>query len=473
MKKVRIGSGAGYAGDRIEPAIDLMKQGNLDYIIFECLAERTISIAQKRKQGNPNLGYNDLLEYRFDRILDAWQEKPVRVITNMGAANPKAAAEKCREMAEEKKIIGLKIAYVTGDDVTGRLGEYQNYVAIETGKPLSDIHGEILSANGYIGVAGIVKALEMGADIVITGRVADPSLTLGPLVHEFGWSMDDYTRLSRGTLAGHLLECAGQVTGGYYADPGYKDVPRLWDLGFPIAEVDEDGICVISKLESAGGMVTEDTVKEQIIYEIQDPENYYTPDVIADFSKVRVEQIGMDRVRITGIDGKAPNGYYKTSVGYHDCYIGEGQISYGGSNALKRAQLAREILEHRFEMKSLDLEEVRFDYIGVNSLYRDKISGEIANSGYADRKAIVTGTCCDDTGVETESAWGNPVEVRLRAAARTQDRETAELIGNEVEALYTNGPCGGGGAEKCIRDIVSIASILIPVDHFEIHVALV
>ncbi|MCD8217765.1 MAG: DUF1446 domain-containing protein [Clostridiales bacterium] len=449
MKKVRIGSGAGYAGDRIEPAIDLMKYGKLDYIIFECLAERTISIAQKKKQENPKLGYNDLLEYRFDRILDAWRENPVRVITNMGAANPKSAAEKCREMATEKGIVGLNIAYVTGDDVTDHLEEYRDCVAIETGRPLSEIHGEILSANGYIGVDGIVKALKAGADIVITGRVADPSLTLGSLVYEFGWSMDDYTHLGRGTLAGHLLECAGQVTGGYYADPGYKDVPRLWDLGFPIAEVDEDGICVISKLETAGGMVTEDTVKEQIIYEIQDPENYYTPDVIAGFSKVCVEQIGKDQVRITGIDGKAPNGYYKTSVGYHDCYIGEGQISYGGSNALKRAQLARKVLEHRFTMKEMELEEVRFDYIGVNSLYRDEVSREMAVfSGY-------------------------PVEVRLRVAARTQDRETAELIGNEVEALYTNGPCGGGGAEKRIRDIVSIASILIPVDQFEIRVALV
>ncbi len=451
MKTVRIGAGAGYAGDRIEPAIDLMKYGALDYIIFECLAERTISLAQKRKQQDPTLGYNDLLEYRFDQILDAWKERPVKVITNMGAANPHAAALKCRELAENKGIANLRIACVTGDDITERLSEYEAYVALETGKPLKEIEGEILSANGYIGCGGIVEALQQGADIVITGRVADPSLTLGPLVYHFGWDMTDYVRLGRGTLAGHLLECAGQVTGGYYADPGFKDVPRLWELGFPIAEVDEEGVCVISKLERAGGMVTEGTVKEQIIYEIQDPKNYFTPDVIADFSQVKVEEIAENTVRITGISGKAPNGFYKTSVGYHDCYIGEGQISYGGHNAFARAEYAKKILEYRFECTGLALEEVRIDYIGIDSLYRKKIS-EGMHAG------------CDV-----------PVctEVRLRVAARTKDAFAAKRIGEEVEALYTNGPCGGGGAEKRVKDIISIASVLIPVEHFHVQVTFV
>lgn len=444
MQSVRIGSGAGYAGDRIEPAIDLMAGGNLDYIIFECLAERTISIAQKRKQMDPSQGYNDLFEYRFDKILDAWKKNKVRIVTNMGAANPEAAARKCREMAIDKSVSGLKIAYVTGDDVAERLADYMDYAVMETGRPLSDIKGDILSANSYIGASGIVHALSDGADIVITGRVADPSLTLGILIYEFGWSMTDYTRLGRGTLAGHLLECAGQVTGGYYADPGIKDVPELWNLGFPIAEVDEEGNCVISKLAAAGGMVSEDTVKEQILYEIQDPENYFTPDVIADFSKVRAEQIGNDQVKVTGADGKAPNGYYKTSVGYHDCFIGEGQISYGGSNALEKAELAKKILEYRFQLTKLPLDEMRFDYIGLNSLYGDKIS--------------------HDMGLQA------PHEVRLRVAARTADREAAQRVGEEVEALYTNGPSGGGGAEKQVKDIISIASILIPVNQVNISV---
>ena len=444
MKKIRIGSGAGYGGDRIEPAIELIERGNLDYIIFECLAERTISLAQKAKQKDPELGYNDLFEYRFDKILDALKNHKVKVITNMGAANPESAAKLCSVMATEKGLKNVKIAYVKGDDIGDRLEKYLNYQVLETGGRLSDIQGEILSANGYIGIKGIVDALRTGADIIITGRVADPSLSLAPLCHEFGWSMDEYEKLGKGTWIGHLLECAGQVTGGYFADPGYKDVPELWNLGFPIIEVDENGDGIVTKLPGTGGMVTRETVQEQTLYEIQDPENYFTPDVIADFSKVRIEQAGKDRVRIYGASGKAPTGKYKTSVGYHDCYIGEGQISYGGGNALARAQLAKEIIEKRFEQIGLVYEEIRYDFIGLNSLYGDLISKQL------------------NTGISSE--------VRLRVAARVKTIEEAKLVGNEVEALYTNGPSGGGGASKNIKDIVSIASIFIPVEDFEISV---
>lgn len=444
MKKIRIGSGAGYGGDRIEPAIELIERGDLDYIIFECLAERTISLAQKAKQKNPELGYNDLFEYRFDKILDALKNQKVKVITNMGAANPESAAKLCSVMATEKGLKNLKIAYVKGDDIGDRLEKYLDYQVLETGGRLSDIQGEILSANGYIGIKGIVDALRAGADIIITGRVADPSLSLAPLCHEFGWSMDEYEKLGKGTWIGHLLECAGQVTGGYFADPGYKDVPELWNLGFPIIEVDENGNGIVTKLPGTGGMVTRETVQEQTLYEIQDPENYFTPDVIADFSKVRIEQEGKDKVRIYGASGKAPTGKYKTSVGYHDCYIGEGQISYGGGNALARAQLAKEILEKRFEQIGLVFEEIRYDFIGLNSLYGDLISKQL------------------NTGISSE--------VRLRVAARVKTIEEAEQVGNEVEALYTNGPSGGGGASKNIKDIVSIASIFIPVEDFEISV---
>jgi len=444
MKTLRIGSGAGYGGDRIEPAIDLIERGNLDYIIFECLAERTISLAQKAKQKDPNKGYNDLFEYRFDKILDALKESKVKVVTNMGAANPKSAAKKCQEMAIAKGLKQLKIAYVEGDDIGASLDKYLNEKVLETGKSLSSIEGEILSANGYIGCAGIVEALKNGADIIITGRVSDPSLALGPLVYEFGWDMHDYDKLGKGTWVGHLLECAGQVTGGYYADPGYKEVPDLWNLGFPIIEVDETGEGIVTKLDNTGGIVTTDTVKEQTLYEIQDPHNYFTPDVIADFSQVKVEQVGRDRVRISGARGKAPNGFFKTSVGYHDCYIGEGQISYGGHNALNRAKLAKEILEKRFELIGLSYEEIRFDFIGFNSLYKDTISEKMGNFA--------------------------PLEIRLRVAARVKDLASARTVGNEVEALYTNGPYGGGGAVKNVKDIISIASIFIPANHFNISV---
>lgn len=447
MKKVRVGSGAGYAGDRIEPAIRLMEKGNLDYIIFECLAERTISIAQKRRQADPQMGYNDLFEYRFDKILDVLKHKKVKVITNMGAANPKAAAKKCAEMAKEKGVGNLKIACVTGDDISDKLSDYTEYKTIETGRPLSSVHGEILSANGYIGCEGIAEALHRQADIVITGRVADPSLTLGALVYHFNWAMNDYKKLGKGTLAGHLLECAGQVTGGYYADPGYKEVPELWNLGFPIAEIDENGDCVITKLEDDGGIVTEETVKEQVLYEIQDPDNYYTPDVTASFKNVSVTQEGKNRVRLTGASGKAPNGFYKTSVGYHDCFIGEGEISYGGANAVSRALLAKKVLEHRFAETKLKLDEVRFDLIGVNSLYKDKISKYMSG--------------------------GTPCEVRLRVAGRSADRADAQRIGEETEALYTNGPCGGCGVTKTVKDIISIVSVLVPVEVFDIHVHMI
>jgi len=442
MKTVRIGSGAGYGGDRIEPAIDLIENGNLDYIMFECLAERTISIAQKAKRNDPEAGYNELLEYRFDRILDALKEHKVKVITNMGAANPVSGAKKVAQMAKEKGLDNLKVAYVTGDDIGDRLPEYMDLTVLETGKKLSDIQGEILSANGYVGCEGIVSALKKGADIVITGRVADPSLALGPLVYEFGWSMDDYEKLGKGTYVGHLLECAGQVTGGYFADPGYKDVPDLWNLGFPIIEVNENGDGVVTKTETSGGMVTEATVKEQSLYEIQDPANYFTPDVIADFSHICVKEESKNRVKISGASGKAPNGVFKTSVGYHDCYIGIGEISYGGNNSLNKAKLSAEILKKRFELIGLEYEEIRYDLIGWNSLYRDSISEKLEE--YI------------------------PHEIRLRVAARCKTIKDAKLVGNEVEALYTNGPSGGGGAEKNIKDIVSIASVFIPADHFTI-----
>lgn len=444
MKSIRIGSGAGYGGDRIEPAIDLINRGHLDYIIFECLAERTISLAQKQKQQNPELGYNELLEYRFEKILDAIKGNRVKIITNMGAANPYYAAKKCQEMAFEKGLKDLKIAYIEGDDISYNLKQYKDYIVMETKKTLASIDGEILSANGYIGIKGIVEALRNHADIVITGRVADPSLALAPLVYEFGWDMDDYEKLGKGTWIGHLLECAGQVTGGYFADPGYKDVPELWDLGFPIIEVNETGDAVVTKLENTGGIVSTATVKEQTLYEIQDPYNYYTPDVIADFSHVKVEQIEENVVKISGASGHKPNGYFKTSVGYHDCYIGEGQISYGGMNALAKAELAEKILRYRFEKIGINYEEMRFDYIGLNSLYRNKITKEMTQS--------------------------IPNEIRLRVAVRVKSLTEAKLIGNEVEALYTNGPSGGGGAVKNVKDIVSIASILVPINHFNITV---
>lgn len=430
MKTIRIGSGAGYGGDRIEPAIDLLENGNLDYLIFECLAERTIALANQEKARNPLKGYNHLFEYRFEKILDEFANgNRVRIVTNMGAANPREAAIKLVDMARTRGL-NIKVAAVMGDDVLAELASESNTLILETQQPVSSLK-DIISANAYIGCKGISEALANDAEIVITGRVSDPSLVLGILIHEFKWSMTDYDLLARGTMAGHLLECAGQITGGYFYDGIKKNVPDLYNLGFPIAIIDNDGAIEITKTDTSGGVVNAMTCKEQCLYEIQDPENYYTPDCIANIKDIRVDEVGPNRVKISNIYGKAPNGKYKVSIAYRDGYIGEGQISYGGYQAIARAQMAEEILTKRFELTAMNLNETRFDYIGINSLYRN-----------------------------TFDSHSTPNEVRLRVAGRTTDKNVAQRVGQEVEALYTNGPFGGGGVSQSVKEVVSIASIL-------------
>ena len=409
MKKIRIGSGAGYAGDRIEPAVELMEKGNLDYIIFECLAERTIAIGQQDKMKDPTKGYNQLLEARMRKILKLAKDNHIKVITNMGAANPVAAAEKTAEIAKELGVSGLKIAYVTGDDITPQIEKYYDNDVLELDCKLGDIKESILSTNVYLGAEGIIEALENGADIVITGRVSDPALSIGPLVHEFGWNIkDDADKMGQATLVGHLLECAGQVTGGYYADPGYKDVPDLDRLGFPLIEIDETGKFVVTKVEGSGGLVCEDTCKEQMIYEIHNPEKYLTPDTVADFSHVTFTQVGKDRVEAAHATSHGKPETLKVSVGYKDCFIGEGEISYGGMNCMNRAKLAADIVEKRLKLVGVEMEEFRIDYIGYNSLYKSEISDQYAPDVFP--------------------------EIRLRVSGRTKDKANATLIANEVES---------------------------------------
>lgn len=447
MKTIRIGSGAGYAGDRLEPALEIMEKGNLDYIIFECLAERTISIAQRRKLKDPNRGYDGLLEYRMNKVLPLCAEKKVKVITNMGAANPLAAVKMTKKTAKEKGIKGLRIAAVLGDDITDNINQYMDYEVLELGTKLKSIENEIISANAYLGAEGIIEALENDADIVITGRVADPALFLAPIMYEFKWESNNYHKIGSGITIGHLLECAGQITGGYFADPGYKDVPQLWHLGFPIAEINENGEAIITKLEETGGTVTTATCKEQLLYEIHDPSAYITPDGVADYTKITMEQIEKDRVLVKGATGHSKTDTLKVSVGYRDCYIGEGEISYGGSGAYERAKLAGEIVEKRLKSIGVKTDELRIDYIGLNSLYKDHISDEMNLDKSACR------------------------EVRLRVAGRTKEKENAKKIANEVEALYTNGPAGGGGAAKSVKAIISIASIFIPRNDIKIKIS--
>lgn len=441
MKKLRIGSGAGYAGDRLEPAIELMEKGNLDYISFECLAERTIAIAQQQKQLNHEKGYNGLLEHRMEKVLPLAHKNKIKVITNMGAANPQSAVNVICKMAEEMGLKGLKVAGVFGDDVFDKLDTYKNVTVWETGKPLSELDGEVISANVYMGIDGIVKALENGADIIVTGRVSDPALFLAPLVYELGWDINNYDLMGKGTLIGHLLECGGQVTGGYYAEPGKKDVERPWDLGFPIIEVSENGEFIVTKVEGSGGLVTKDTCTEQMIYEIHNPKEYFTPDCVADFSNVTFENISNDVVSVKGATGRNKTETLKVSLGYKDCFIGEGEISYGGPNCYERAKLAALIVEKRLAITNVKFDELKIDFIGINGIYKNN-----------DRK------------------YNTPEEVRLRVAARTKSKYDAVQIGNEVETLYTNGPAGGGGATKSVSEIVSVASILIPRNDVEAKV---
>ena len=434
MKTIRIGSGAGYAGDRLEPSLELIQKGRLNYIAYECLAERTIAIGQQEKLRDPTRGYNGLLEYRMERALPLCRAHGVKLITNMGCANPEAAAAKCVEIAGRLGLSGMKIACVTGDDLLPVLDRYRDAEVWENHRPLRELPGEIVSANAYMGVEGILAALEQGADVVITGRVADPALFMAPAIHEFGWSLEDWNRLGKGTMMGHLLECGGQVTGGYFAEPGKKEVPGLGHLGFPIAEIGEDGSFFITKVPGSGGMVTPATCAEQICYEIHDPERYLTPDVTASFKQVRFTQTGPDQVRAEGAAGAPRPDTLKCSIGYRDCYIGDGEISYGGRGCVRRAELAVEILKERLELTAPGgFEELKFDLIGCNSLYWNPDA---------------------PPGAE-------PREVRVRAAGRAGSRALAELVGNEVEALYTNGPAGGCGAVKRVRGIVSVASILV------------
>ncbi|RQT39052.1 acyclic terpene utilization AtuA family protein [Burkholderia cepacia] len=432
-RRVRIGAGAGYSGDRIEPAVELAEHGQLDYLVFECLAERTIAIAQQARRQDPSLGYDPLLDARMRAVLPVAVPKGVRIVSNMGAANPRAAARRTARIAQSLGVAGLKVAAVEGDDVLDVVlrGAFRFE---ESGDDVAAYRDRIVSANAYLGAAPIVDALAAGADVVLTGRVADPSLFAAPLIHAFGWRMDDWDTLGAATVVGHLLECAGQVTGGYFADPGYKDVPNLARLGFPIGEVAADGSVVITKVPHAGGRVSAATCKEQLLYEIHDPARYLQPDVVADFTHVTVAEEAADRVRVTGGRGTARPDTLKVSVAYVDGWIGEGQISYGGPGALERARLALGIVRERLALTGVAATELRFDLIGVDALYGDA----------------------------TPAVRGEPAEVRVRVAGRAASAGEAARIGNEVETLYTNGPAGGGGAFKSTREVIAVQSVLLP-----------
>ncbi len=433
VRTIRIGSGAGYSGDRIEPAIELAEKGDIQYLVFECLGERTVALAQQARMKNPESGFDPLLEERMRAVLPVCAAKGIKIVTNMGAANPEAAARKTADIAKSLGLSALKIAAIVGDDVLDAC-KADDLPIMEFDGTIKQLGNRLLSANAYLGAEPMAQALTAGADIVITGRASDPALFLAPMIHAFGWAMDDWNLLGQGTVAGHLLECAGQITGGYFADPGYKDVADLARLGFPIGEVGEDGSLVITKVAGSGGAVTAQTCKEQLLYEVHDPAKYFQPDVVADFSQVKVEEIGPDRVRVSGGRGTKRTDTLKVSVGYVDSYIGEGQISYAGPGALARGRLALEIVRERLKLTNVATNELRFELVGVDSLH----------------------------GPDVSARAGEPYEVRVRVSGRTENLREAVRIGNEVETLYTNGPAAGGGAWKSARDVVAVASVLLP-----------
>ncbi len=440
--KIRIGCGAGFSGDRIEPAIILAEKGKLDYLVLECLAERTIALANKRKMADPSKGYDPLLERRIETLLPHLVKNKIRLITNMGAANPIEGAKKIIEIAK-KQGFNIKVAAVSGDDIIDDLrltnDDFMKFGNEEFAYNLIvNRNSKIVnSANAYLGVEGILEALKGDAQIVITGRVADPSLFLAPMIHEFGWKTDDYDLMGKGTVIGHLMECAGQISGGYFADPIKKPVEKMENLGHPFADVFADGSAIISKVEGTGGVINLQTAKEQLLYEVINPNEYYTPDVIADFTSVKLEEIAQNQVRVTGGGGKEKPKTYKVSVGYKAFWQGEGEISYAGPSAFERAKLAGETVEKRLALNFLKgaiFEDIKIDLIGINSIF--------GNRGFGFAQPPIS-------------------EVRLRVAAKAKTQADAALIGEEVEALYTNGPAGGGGVRKYVNEVIGIVSVLV------------
>jgi hypothetical protein len=464
----RIGAGAGYSGDRIEPARDLAERGRLDVLVFECLAERTIALAQARRQQDPEAGFDPLLRERLLAVLPACLGNGVRIVTNMGAAHPLAAGRAALDVARELGLPRLRVAVVTGDDVLPWLAAHERPLidgaAAATGATTASLAGRIVSANAYLGAEALLPALAGAPDLVVTGRVADPALFLAPLMHRFGWAADDWVRLGRGIAVGHLLECAAQVSGGYIAEPGRLEVPRLEDVGFPLAEVGADGDAVITKLEGTGGRVDRLTCTAQLLYEIEDPARYLQPDVTADFSRVRLHEVGADRVAVSGASGRARPAELKASVGVRDGFIGEGQISYAGPGAKARGELALRVLAHRLRALGLDRLEHRAELIGVNAMH-GAAAGAWADAG-ATTSAVGTASAPTASAVPGDGpptrSLAEPDEVRVRLAARCTTRAEAERIGQEVEALYLNGPAAGGGVTQGVREVLAVASCLVP-----------
>ncbi|HUQ27357.1 MAG TPA: acyclic terpene utilization AtuA family protein [Usitatibacter sp.] len=433
--ELAVGAGAGFSGDRVDapgPVVrTLIERGGPCAIIFEMLAERTLAFAQLEKQRDPGKGYEPLLELELRPILADCLTHGVPIVGNFGAANPRGAALHIQRLAKELGLKPPKIGVVEGDDLSSAKGEaiVRQYIDKQFAtRPFA-------SANVYQGATEIAQALREGAQVVVTGRVADPSLTVGPALAHYGWSGTDWNRLAGATMAGHLLECGAQVTGGYFADPGMKDVPDLANVGYPITEIAGDGSCVVTKASNTGGLVDTRTVKEQLLYELHDPAAYLTPDVVADISEAEVAQVGKDRVRLSGVRGHPRPATLKSNVFFEGGWLGDGEISYAGPNAEARARLGGQVIQERMGK----LLELRIDLIGVVSILAD-----------------------DSGRMSSATPVGRATDVRLRVAAAHADESLIDRLMREVTALWTAGPAGGGGARVFKRKRLSTTSCYIP-----------
>ena len=435
--RLRIGSGAGWWGDRIDPARWNAERGALDFLCFETMAEATVSAAQVRKRRDPGFaGYDTWLDDRMRAVLPHCKAHGTRIVSNQGWINPRGAARRVAELCAEAGWPEARVAAVTATDLSAGIAD-SGLDIMETGAPVSSLRDTLISAEPYAGASAIVQALDQGADIVITGRVADPSLFLAPMMHHYGWREDDWARLGQGSGIGHLLECGAQVTGGYFGDPGYKDVPEPWNLAFPYADVDADGTAEIGKVDGTGGCIDLRTVKEQMFYEVHDPARYITPDVVVDFTTARLEQVGENRVRVGGIAGRPRTSTLKVSIGCTEGYIGEDMFFFAGPGCLEKARLAEKILRERLRMAGLQADELRIDFIGANAVL----------------------------GAASAPLREEPAEIAVRIAARCVSRAQAEKIGREVDGMAVCGLASTGKRvphQDRVREVIGLWSALVP-----------
>lgn len=439
-EKIRIASGQGFWGDLIDAPVRQVTAGPIDYLVMDYLAEVTMSILQKQKNRNPEYGYARDIPALMERILPLCKENGIKVITNGGGVNPESCAKAILDVAKKLKIRDLKVAIVVGDNIKDRIDEIIDAGCelknMETGSSIIPIKDDLLSANVYFGAKPIVEALEKGADIVITGRTTDTGLTLAPMIYEFGWDWENFDLMAAGTVAGHILECGGQASGGNFL--GDWESIDLVDIGFPIAEAYPNGEVIITKHESLGGKVSYETIAEQLVYEIGDPEQYITPDCVADFTSIKLEDQGNNRVKVYDVKGKPETEFFKVSCSFADGYAASGQLTYTWPKALTKAEAADKILRERLQNLGLEFEEIKTEFIGYDSCH-GALSKELNE---------------DDIN-----------EIVLKIAVRSSDYKSVERFGKEIAPLILTGPpsvTGFAGGRPKPSEVVAYWPALIP-----------